>query len=161
MNAHTKGRAMRGLRQGRGGFFAALRATALQPAMTFDDWLDLRKIDFIVFPDHRARLIFSKRPAAMEAMRRAVIFNDVRLFGEVAGMPLVAMLRAAGTRPLPLCLPVGRWWFRRCPRSLIGMLQTQHQLHQFRLRKPLEFLPIHRQDESHTGSLGKGVGSYL
>jgi hypothetical protein len=39
----------------------------------------------------------------MKAMRRAVIFNDVRLFSEVAGMPLVAMLRAAGTRPLPLC----------------------------------------------------------
>ena len=41
------------------------------------------------------------------------------------------------------------------------MLQTQHQLHQFGLRKPLEFLPIHRQDESHTGRLGKGLGNYL
>jgi len=40
------------------------------------------------------------------------------------------------------------------------MLQTQHQLHQFGLRKPLEFLPIHRQDESHTGRLGKGLGNY-
>ena len=65
--------------------------------MAFDDWLDLRKIDFIVFPDHRTRLIFSKRQAAMEAMRRTVIFNDVRLFGQVAGMSLVAMLGAAGT----------------------------------------------------------------
>jgi len=36
------------------------------------------------------------------------------------------------------------------------MLQAQHQLDQLRLRKPLEFLPIHRQDESHTGRLGKG-----
>ena len=128
--------------------------------MAFDDWLDLRKIDFVVFPDHRARFIFSKRPAAMDAMRRAVIFNDVRPFGKAAGMPLVAMLRAAGTRPLPLCLPIGRRWFRRCPRGLIGMLYTQHQLDQFRLRKPLEFLTIHRQDESHTGHLGKGVGNY-
>ena len=65
--------------------------------MTIDGWLDLRKIDFIVFPDHRARLIFSKRQAAMEAMRRAVINVDVRLLNEVAGMPLVAMLGAAGT----------------------------------------------------------------
>ena len=41
------------------------------------------------------------------------------------------------------------------------MLQAQHQLDQLRLRKPLEFLPIHRQDESHTGRLGKGVGNYV
>lgn len=41
------------------------------------------------------------------------------------------------------------------------MLETQHQLDQLRLRKPLEFLPIHRQDESQTRRLGKGVGSYL
>jgi Cdc6-like AAA superfamily ATPase len=40
------------------------------------------------------------------------------------------------------------------------MLQAQHQLYQLRLRKPLEFLSIHRQDESHTSPLGKGVGSY-
>ena len=40
------------------------------------------------------------------------------------------------------------------------MLQAQHQLDQLRLRKPLEFLPIHRQDESYTGHLGKGVGNY-
>jgi len=98
---------MRRLRQGRGGLLAARRATALQPAMAFDDWFDLRKIDFVLFTDHRARFIFSKRQAAMEAMRRPVIFNDVRLFGEVAGMPLVAMLRAAGTRTLH-ALPFGR-----------------------------------------------------
>jgi hypothetical protein len=119
--------------------------------MPFDDWLDLRKIDFVVFPDHRARLIFSKRPAAMQAMLRAVTFNDVRLFGEVAGMPLVAMLRAAGTPPLPLCLAVRRRRLRRCPRCLIGRLQTQHQLNQLGLRKLLEFLPIHSQDESWQG----------
>jgi hypothetical protein len=40
------------------------------------------------------------------------------------------------------------------------MLQAQHQLDQLRLRKPLEFLPIHRQNQSHTGFLGKGVGKY-
>jgi len=40
------------------------------------------------------------------------------------------------------------------------MLQAQHQLDQLGLRKPLEFLPIHRQDESYTGHLGKGVGNY-
>ena len=40
------------------------------------------------------------------------------------------------------------------------MLQTQHQLNQLGLRKPLKFLPIHRQDESHTGRLGKRLISY-
>ena len=40
------------------------------------------------------------------------------------------------------------------------MLQAQHELHQFGLRKPLEFLLIPRQDDSHTGRLGKGVSSY-
>lgn len=40
------------------------------------------------------------------------------------------------------------------------MLQTQHQLNQLGLRKPLKFLPIHRQDESHTGRLGKRLSSY-
>lgn len=79
--------------------------------MAFDDWLDLRKIDLVAFPDHHACLIFNKRQAALKAMRRAVIFNDVRLLSEVADLPLVAMLCAAGTRPLPLFLSVGRRWF--------------------------------------------------
>ena len=92
--------------KGRGGRFAALRATALQPAMAFDDRLDFRKIDFVIFPYHRARFIFRKRQAAMATMRRAVIFNDVRCFGQATRMALVTGLGTAGARPLPLCLPV-------------------------------------------------------
>jgi len=111
--------------------------------MALDDRLGLGKIYFVIFPYHRACFIFSKRQAAMNAMRRAVIFNSVRRFSQAAGMSLVAGFGAAGTRPLPLCLPVGRWWFRRCPRSLIRLLQPQHQLDQLRLRKPFEFLAFH------------------
>ena len=89
---------MRRLRQKRGGRFAALRATALQPAMTFDDGFDFRQVDLVIFPNHRARLIFCKRQATMATMRRAVIFNDIRRFGQAAGMAFVAGLGTAWAR---------------------------------------------------------------
>jgi len=112
--------------------------------MAFDDRLHFGKIDFVVFADHRARFILGKRQAAMAALRGTVIFNQVRRFGQIAGMPLVPCLGAPGTRPIPLRLSIGRRWFRRCPRGLVRTLQAQNQLYQLRIRKPLEFIAIHR-----------------
>jgi hypothetical protein len=129
--------------------------------VAFDDRLDLGKVDLVIFPDHRARLIFSKRQAAMATVGRAVIFHHVRRFRQTASMALMAGLGPAGARTLALRFPVRRWRLRGCPRGLVRPLQTQQQIDQFPLRKPLKILAIHRQDESQTATLGKGVGNYL
>ena len=75
--------------------------------MAFDDRLHFGKIDFVIFPDHCARFILSKRQAAMAALRGAVILNQIRRLGQFAGMPLVPCLGTPWTRPLPLRLAVG------------------------------------------------------
>ena len=106
MDALAKRGAMRRLRQVSGRRLAALRAPALQPPVAFDDRLDLREINLVIFPDHRTCLILGKRQTAMEAVRRAVILNNVRRIGQTARMSLVAGRASAGPRALPFCLAV-------------------------------------------------------
>jgi hypothetical protein len=81
-----KGGAVRRLRQVR----AAQRAPALQPPVALHKRFGLGKIDLMMFPDHRTCFTFRKRQAVMPTMRRAVIFIDMRRFGETAGMALMA-----------------------------------------------------------------------
>ncbi|MEB0303595.1 hypothetical protein, partial [Mucilaginibacter sp. 5C4] len=43
---------------------------------------------------------------------------------------------------------------------LVRALHPKNQIDQLRLRKPLEFLTFHKQDESRTARFDKGVGNY-
>ena len=135
-------------------------AAALQPAVAFDLWPDLAKINLVIFADHRPRCILRKRQTTMATMRRAVIFYHIRQCGQATRMALVANLRPARTRTIPLRFPIRRGRLRRCSRRLVRTLRPKQKLNQLRLCKSFKVRTFHRQDDSQPDAFGKGVGNY-
>ena len=146
---------------GRAGCLAACRAAAGHPAVLPHKRLDLGQVDLVIFPDHLGRRILDKWQAAMLAMRRAMVFVCIGRFGQRTSVPFMPRLGTTRPRTVSLRLPVRQRRLRRRSQRLARALQTQQQVDQLRLRKPLEFLAIHEQCESRQPTLGKEAGNYL
>ena len=139
---------------------AAMRASAGEAPMADDIGLDRRDLDLVVFADQLRAGSRAKQPAARLANARRVVSKLVGIVRQPPVMRLMAGLRPAGTRVLPLFLLVRRRRLGRRARILIGTLKPKHQLDQLLLAEPLQITSVHPGMDSEIPARGKGVGNY-
>src|ERR1700692_4714965 len=127
-----------------------------EPAMPPNERLNGGKLDLVIFADQFTLGVSSKRPKAIETMRRLMILNGIGRFAQFTRMAFVSGLGAAGLGLLAPLFSIRRWRFGRRARGLVRTLKPKHQLDQIVLAQPLQIIAIHPNLESATRPMRKG-----
>ena len=127
-----------------------------KPSVSLDEGTDLGQIDRLMLAHGFDRKIARQAGPTARALVGAVIDDAIEILAQGTAVAFVSRLGAAGLRLVTPLLAVRGGRIRRRSRRLLRPLQSQHQVDQFVLRKPLQITAIHTAMDSGFRPGGKG-----